>query len=91
MNICCKNLIFVLRNADLMTKKALIQQAAKKLEKLSPEKLKEVMDFAEFLIAKTEASLHNEAMLKTAALSKSFSFVNEDKVEYSLSDIKFKK
>jgi hypothetical protein len=74
-----------------MTKKALIQQATKKLEKLSPEKLQEVMDFAEFLIAKTETSLQNDAMLKTAASSKAFSFVNEDIVEYSLKDAKSKK
>jgi hypothetical protein len=65
-----------------MTKKALIQQA---------EKLQEVMDFAEFLIAKTETSLQNDAMLKTAASSKAFSFVNEDIVEYSLKDAKSKK
>ena len=74
-----------------MTKKALLIQATKKLEKLSPEKLREVMDFAEFLLAKTESSLQNESNLKTAAASKAFSFVNEDKVAYGLSDIKKKK
>jgi len=74
-----------------MTKKALLIKATKKLEKLSPEKLQEVLDFAEFLLAKTESDIHNETTLKTAAASEAFSFVNEDKVQYKLSDIKKKK
>lgn len=74
-----------------MTKKALIKQAAKKLERLSPEKLQEVMDFADFLLAKTESDLLNDAVLESAATSKAFSFVNEDKVEYFISDIRKKK
>lgn len=74
-----------------MTKRTLLKKANEKLERLSPEKILEVIDFAEFLIAKTGASLHNEALLKTAAGSNTFSFVNEDKVEYAISDIKKKK
>ena len=37
---------------------------------------------------KKEAKLENELLLKIAASSKSFAFVNKDKVEYFLSDIK---
>ena len=71
-----------------MTKKNLLKQAELKLEQLPPEKIKEVMDYADFLIAKIEASLQNEAMLKTAATSNAFQFVNEDQAEYTLADIK---
>jgi len=71
-----------------MTKKTLLKQAGDKLEKLPPDKIIEVMDFAEFLIAKTEAGLQNETLLKIAATSNAFAFVNEDKVEYTLADIK---
>ena len=71
-----------------MTKKTLLLQVNKKLEKLSADKIIEVMDFAEFLISKTQASVDNETLLKMAATSDAFSFVNEDEVEYSLKDIK---
>jgi hypothetical protein len=74
-----------------MTKKNLLKQVNQKLEQLTSDKIIEVMDFAEFLLTKTETSLHNDALLKMAASSKSFSFVNEDKVEYSLADIRAKK
>ena len=46
------------------------------------------MDFAEFLISKMQASVDNETLLKMAATSDTFRFVNEDEVEYSLKDIK---
>ena len=71
-----------------MTKKTLLLQVNKKLEQLSADKIIEVMDFAEFLISKTQASVDNETLLKMAATSDAFSFVNEDEVEYSLKDIK---
>jgi hypothetical protein len=71
-----------------MTKNKLLVEINLKLEKLTPEKILEVMDFADFLISKTQESLKNEALLKMAVTSESFKFVNEDEVEYSLTDIK---
>ena len=73
-----------------MTKKSLITEANKKLEKLPIEKIQEVMDFADFLLAKTESSISNDTLLKMAAKSESFKFVNEDKVEYTIADIQKK-
>lgn len=69
-----------------MTKKTLLKKAQEKLERLPNEKISEVIDYAEFLIAKSENAMHNDELLKVAARSKSFSFVNEDEVEYSQSD-----
>lgn len=71
-----------------MTNRSLLKQVHQKLEQLPPDKIMEVMDFTEFLIAKIEAELQNEALLKMAATSKSFAFVNDDEVEYTLADIK---
>jgi len=70
-----------------MSRNLLLNQAHEKLEKLSESKILEVIDFAEFLISKTEASTQNNMLLKMAASSQSFNFVNEDEVEYTLSDI----
>ena len=74
-----------------MTKKILLKKAHEKLEKLPADKISEVIDYAEFLIAKSENAMHNEELLKMAASSKSFAFVNEDEVEYTISDIKKQK
>jgi len=70
-----------------MTKKTLLKKAHEKLEKLPAEKISEVIDYAEFLIAKTENTMHNDELLKMAATSKTFAFVNEDEVEYTINDI----
>ena len=71
-----------------MTKKTLLKKAHEKLEKLPAEKITAVLDYADFLISKTENSIHNDELLNMAASSKSFAFVNEDEVEYTISDIK---
>ena len=71
-----------------MTKKTLLKKAHEKLEKLPAEKISEVIDYAEFLIAKTENTMHNDELLKMAATSKTFAFVNVDEVEYTINDIK---
>lgn len=71
-----------------MTKKSLLKQANQKLEQLSSDKIIEVMNFAEFLLSKTESSLQNDVLLKMAATSQAFAFVNEDVVEYTLADVK---
>ncbi len=71
-----------------MTKKTLLKLANQKLAKLPSEKIMEVMDFAEFLLSKTESAFQNDALLKMAATSKAFAFVNEDEVEYTLSDVR---
>ena len=74
-----------------MTKKALIKKANEILEKLPNEKISELINYADFLIAKTENAVNNDELLKVAATSKTFAFVNEDKVEYTISDIKKEK
>ena len=71
-----------------MKREILIQKTLDSLSKLSDEKVKEVSDFAEFLIGKIDDTLITEGIQKLAAGSESFSFLEEEEPLYSKDDLK---
>lgn len=71
-----------------MSRDALIKVALDNLSKLSDQKIKEVTDFAEFLLSKSEDSILVEGIQKLASESKSFDFLNDDEEIYSIADLK---
>lgn len=58
------------------------------LAKLSDQKLKEVADFAEFLLNKIEDRSLTEGIQQLAAGSNSFHFLEDEQDLYSSSDLK---
>ncbi|WP_230680004.1 hypothetical protein [Pontibacter sp. 172403-2] len=73
-----------------MTRQILIQRTIDNLSKLPDQKLKEVSDFAEFLLSKLEDQLLTEGMQKLASNSKSFQFLEDEEDLYSEADLKEK-
>lgn len=73
-----------------MTRESLIQDTINNISKLPNEKLKEVSDFAEFLLSKLENEMFNEGILKVASSSKSYNFLEDDDDLYTVNDIKEK-
>ncbi len=73
-----------------MSRETLIQDTIVRLSKLPNEKLKEVSDFAEFLLGKVEKEVFNEGILKVAASSTSFKFLEEEEDLYTIEDVKEK-
>lgn len=71
-----------------MTRKILIQQTIDNLSKLPDQKLKEVADFAEFLLNKIEDKLITEGIQKLTSDSPSFKFLEEDEDLYTMADLK---
>lgn len=71
-----------------MTREALIKETVKKINKLSDAKVKEVSDFADFLISKIEEQVLNEGIKKIISESKSFDFLNEEDDLYTVKDLK---
>ncbi|MCF0059796.1 hypothetical protein [Dyadobacter sp. CY356] len=71
-----------------MSRDALIKVAIDNLSKLSDQKIKEVTDFAEFLLSKSEDSILVEGIQKMASESKSFDFLNDEEDIYTIADLK---
>ena len=69
-------------------KETLIRQTLSVLEKLSTKHIVEVKDYADALRKKFEEESLAGGMKKLMAESDSFSFLEEDEVEYSKGDLK---
>lgn len=73
-----------------MTREILIKKTIENLGKLPDHRLKEVSDFAEFLLNRLENQLMTEGIQKLVANSTSFSFLKDEEDLYSVGDLKEK-
>jgi hypothetical protein len=73
-----------------MEKDVLIKKAIKNIQRLPATKVKEVNDFAEFLLNKIDDQLITEGIKKISASSKSFDFLKDEPELYSVKDLKVK-
>lgn len=71
-----------------MTRDILIKKTLDNLTRLPDQKLREVSDFAEFLINKIEDRLITEGIQKLTSDSQSFKFLETEEDLYSKSDLK---
>lgn len=71
-----------------MTRETLIKKTVDNLAKLPDQKLKEVSDFAEFLLNKIEKQLMTQGIQKLVSDSKSFKFLEDEEDLYSIDDLK---
>lgn len=71
-----------------MTREILINRTLENLKKLPDQKLREVSDFAEFLMNKIEDSLMTEGIQKLTTDSKAFKFLETEEELYSKADLK---
>ncbi|MEQ8238596.1 MAG: hypothetical protein RIA69_05245 [Cyclobacteriaceae bacterium] len=73
-----------------MTRETLIKKTIDNMSKLPDQKLKEVSDFAEFLLSKIENQIMTEGIQKLVSDSKTFKFLEGEEDLYSLDDLKEK-
>ena len=73
-----------------MTRQALIKQTIENLSKLPDYQLKEVADFAEFLLTKIDDTLIAKGIQELNRHSQSFSFLENDDDLYTEEDLKEK-
>ncbi|MEA1785280.1 hypothetical protein U1E44_04185 [Arenibacter sp. GZD96] len=71
-----------------MTREALIKKTLDSLAKLPDQNLKEVSDFAEYLLHSIENKILTEGIQKLVSDSKSFDFLEADDNLYSIEDLK---
>lgn len=73
-----------------MSRAEIIEQTIAALNKLPESKGEEVMDFANFMVKRTEDLQLQEGIQKLIENSDSFSFLNEEEEIYTLDDLKNK-
>lgn len=73
-----------------MGKSELIHKTVQALEKLPPEKIGEVTDFAEYLLSKLEEEALQKGIQQLVTDSDTFQFLQEEPEIYSVKDLKEK-
>ena len=73
-----------------MEKEKLILQTIKTIEKLPLDKIKEVNDFADFILSKLDDDLLTKGIQKITQESDSFKFLEEEEDLYRVEDLKEK-
>jgi 3-hydroxyacyl-CoA dehydrogenase len=73
-----------------MTREVIIKKTMDNLNKLPDQKLREVSDFAEFLLNRIDEAVITEGIQKLAGNSAAFEFLEEEEELYSVNDLKEK-
>ncbi|QNL21556.1 DUF2281 domain-containing protein [Hyphobacterium sp. CCMP332] len=73
-----------------MTRETLIKKAIDNISKLPDQKLREVSDFAEFLLNRIENQIVTEGIQKLVSNSNAFKFLKDEEDLYSEKDLKEK-
>lgn len=73
-----------------MTKETLIKRTFSTLSKLPPDKVKEVSDFADFILKKYDEEILQKGIEKLVSDSKIYDFLKDEEDLYTFEDLKEK-
>ena len=73
-----------------MDRKVLIDNVISKIKLLPDIKIREVNDFADFLLSKIDGRITLEGIQKLTSDSKAFDFLKDEETLYSVNDLKEK-
>jgi len=71
-----------------MNRQVLIESTVYKIRQLPDAKIKEVNDFADFLLSKIDDKIIQEGIQKLTSKSKAFEFLTDEDDLYTLNDLK---
>ena len=73
-----------------MARETLIKKTLRTLSKLPPEKVKEVSDFADYILQKYDEGILQKGMEKLVTDSETFCFLKDEEDLYTVEDLKEK-
>lgn len=73
-----------------MTKDVLIKKTLKTLSRLPQDKVKEISDFAEFMLKKYDEDILQKGIERLVIESKTYEFLQDEEFLYSVNDLKEK-
>lgn len=71
-----------------MTRQILIERTITKISKLPENRIREISDYAEFLLKNIDEKIMTEGIQKLVSESKSFEFLKEEEDLYTKEDLK---
>ena len=71
-----------------MTRESILKMTIDSISKLPDQKIKEVADFADFLLSRLESQLVTQGIQELASQSRAFDFLKEEEDLYSVKDLK---
>lgn len=71
-----------------MTKETLIEKTIKTISKLPQDQIQEVSDFADRILKEYEERILQKGMEKLVSASKTFNYLQEEELLYSVNDLK---
>ena len=71
-----------------MDRQVLIDNTFKKIRQLPDAKIREINDFADFLLSKIDDEIIQEGIKKLTSESKAFEFLKDEDDPYTLNDLK---
>jgi hypothetical protein len=71
-----------------MDRNDLIENTILKIKQLPDPKIREIHDFAEFLLGKIDAQILQQGIHELTSQSSAFSYLNEEEDLYSVNDLK---
>ena len=71
-----------------MEREVLIKKTVHKIEKLPTKHIREVNDFVEFIIQKTDDTLLTKGLQQMSSSSHTYDFLHDEPELYSVSDLK---
>jgi hypothetical protein len=73
-----------------MNRQVLINKVIKKINQLPDNKIREVEDFADFILSKIDDKIIQEGIQRITSESKSFDFLIDEEDLYTVNDVKEK-
>ncbi|MGV8830282.1 MAG: hypothetical protein ACWA6U_18395 [Breznakibacter sp.] len=71
-----------------MNKDAIIKKTIQTLNRLPIEKVNEVHDYADYLLAKLEDNIVNEGIRELSSTTTAFDYLNDEEDLYTVNDLK---
>jgi hypothetical protein len=73
-----------------MEREVIMRKTVQNIEQLPTRRIKEVNDYVEFILQKTEDAIITEGLQQLSSLCHSFDFLNNEPELYSTNDLKIK-
>ena len=73
-----------------MEREVLVKRTIRKIEQLPTTRVREISDFVEFIIRKTDDAMITEGLQQLSSNSRTYDFLSDEPELYTVSDLKVK-
>ena len=80
----------IFKNQNRMERDVLVQKTIRKIEQLPMMRIREVNDFVEFIIRKTDDALITKGLQKLSSSGHTYDFLDNEPELYTVNDLKIK-